>query len=71
MISPQIIEEIKQLSEKQEDINQTFNEFRALQARWRETGPVPQARVKDVYETYQHHVEMFYDYVKINGDYRT
>ncbi|MBO7278714.1 MAG: DUF349 domain-containing protein [Bacteroidales bacterium] len=66
----QIIEEIKQLSEKQEDINQTFNEFRALQARWRETGPVPQARVKDVYETYQHHVEMFYDYVKINNELR-
>lgn len=66
----QIIEEIKQLSEKQEDINQTFNEFRALQARWREIGPVPQTRMKDVYETYQHHVEMFYDYVKINNELR-
>ena len=66
----QIIEDIKQLSEKQEDINQTFVEFRALQTRWREVGPVPQTRMKDVYETYQHHVEMFYDYVKINKELR-
>lgn len=69
-IKLEIIESIRQLSEKQEDINQTFNEFRALQTRWRETGPVPQPRMKDVYETYQHHVEMFYDYVKINNELR-
>lgn len=69
-IKLEIIESIRQLSEKQEDINQTFSEFRALQTRWRETGPVPQPRMKDVYETYQHHVEMFYDYVKINNELR-
>lgn len=65
-----IIEEMKELSETTEDLNRTFPAFRELQARWRETGLVPQARVKDVYETYQHYVEKFYDYVKINNELR-
>ena len=66
----EIVEELKNLLETTEDLNRTFPEFRALQARWREIGPVPQARIKDVYETYQHYVEKFYDYVKINNELR-
>ena len=66
----EVIEELKKLLESTEDINKTFPEFRALQARWREIGPVPQARVKDVYDTYQHNVENFYDLVKINNELR-
>ena len=66
----EIIEELKNLVENTEDLNRSYPEFRNLQARWRETGPVPQARVKDIYETYQHYVEKFYDYVKINNELR-
>ncbi|HIZ87670.1 MAG TPA: DUF349 domain-containing protein, partial [Candidatus Coprenecus pullistercoris] len=66
----EVIEELKKLLESPEDINKIFPEFRALQARWREIGPVPQARVKDVYDTYQHNVENFYDLVKINNELR-
>ncbi len=66
----QIIEELKSLLEAQEDLNKTFPEFRALQSRWRESGPVPQGKIKDIYDTYQHYVEMFYDYVKINNELR-
>ena len=66
----EVIEELKKLLESTEDINKTFPEFRALQARWREIGPVPQTRVKDVYDTYQHNVENFYDLVKINNELR-
>lgn len=66
----QIIDEIKSLLEKQEDINRTFPEFRNLQNRWRDSGPIPQSKVKDVYDTYQHYVEMFYDFVKINNELR-
>jgi hypothetical protein len=65
-----IIEELKALFDKQEDLNQTFPAFRALQQHWRETGPVPLARTKDVWETYHHNVERFYDYVKINNELR-
>lgn len=65
-----IIEAIKNLSETQEDLHMTFPEFKNLQNRWRETGPIPQARVKDVYDTYNYVCEMFYDYVKINNELR-
>ncbi|MFA6894415.1 MAG: DUF349 domain-containing protein [Bacteroidales bacterium] len=66
----EVIEELKSLLEKQEDLNRTYPEFRAIQTRWKLIGPVPQNKVKDVYETYQHCVEMFYDYVKINKELR-
>lgn len=66
----EVIEELKKLLESTEDINKIFPEFRALQTRWREIGPVPQARIKDVYDTYQHNVENFYDLVKINNELR-
>ena len=65
-----IIDELKVLLEKQEDLNHTFPEFRALQIRWKEVGPVPIANTKDIWDTYQHFVEKFYDYVKINNELR-
>ncbi|MBN2520672.1 MAG: DUF349 domain-containing protein, partial [Bacteroidales bacterium] len=65
-----IIEEIKDLINRKESINRTFNEFRELQRRWREIGLVPQQKVKDLWDTYHHHVEKFYDYIKINKELR-
>lgn len=69
-IKTDIIEELKELLEKQEDIQQTFPAFRELQNRWKSVGPVPQSRNKDMWETYQYLVERFYDYVKINNELR-
>ena len=65
-----IIEELKELLEKSEDLNRTFPQFREIQNRWKAAGPVPQNKVKDLYDTYQHYVEKFYDYVKINKEFR-
>lgn len=65
-----IIEEIKSLIHKEESINKTFQEFRDLQQRWREIGLVPQAKMKDLWDTYHFHVENFYDYIKINKELR-
>lgn len=70
LVKQSIIEELKSLLDNQEDINKTFNEFRTIQTKWRESGPVPQTKVKDIYDTYQHYVEMFYDFVKINNELR-
>ncbi len=66
----QIIEEIKDLVNRKESINKTFHEFRELQKEWRSIGLVPQQNVKDLWETYHHHVEAFYDYIKINKELR-
>lgn len=66
----QIIEEIKALINKEESINKTFQDFRYLQRRWRETGLVPQNKMKNLWDTYHFHVENFYNYIKINQELR-
>ncbi|MBO6044489.1 MAG: DUF349 domain-containing protein, partial [Bacteroidales bacterium] len=65
-----IIEELKTLVEKQEDVSATFPAFREIQARWRAIGPVPNQKFRDINDTYQFYVEKFYDMVKINRDLR-
>lgn len=65
-----IIEELKELTNSDETLNHTFNRFRELQQRWKETGAVPQQYVKDLWKTYDLHVEKFYDFIKINKELR-
>ena len=65
-----VIEDLKALIEKQEDVNATFPDFRAIQTRWREIGPVPVQSFRDLNNTYQFYVEQFYDKVQINRDMR-
>ncbi len=65
-----VIEELKALIDSEEALNTTFAKFHDLQARWRSIGQVPQAKVSDLYETYNLHIENFYDYVKINKELR-
>ena len=66
----EIIEELKQLVDSEEALNTTFAKFHELQARWRSIGQVAQSHVSDLYETYNLHIENFYDYVKINKELR-
>ncbi|MBE6224953.1 MAG: DUF349 domain-containing protein [Bacteroidales bacterium] len=66
----QIIEELKTLLEKAEDVTHTFPEFRDLQNRWKSIDAVPAAKARNLWETYQHYVEKFYDYIKINNEFR-
>lgn len=65
-----IIEEIKTLVNSEESLNNTFQEFNDLQNKWKAVGPVPQTRMKDLWETYHYQVERFYDFVKINRELR-
>ncbi len=66
----EVIAEIESLINREESINRTFQEFRDLQNRWREIGPVPQQHVKDLWDNYHYQVEKFYDYIKINKELR-
>lgn len=66
----QIIDELKELVNSDETLNHTFNKFRELQQRWKDTGIVPQQNVKDLWETYNLHVENFYGFIKINKELR-
>jgi len=65
-----IIEELKELTNSTESIGGTFQQFRELQNRWRVIGLVPQNEVKNLWDTYHHYVEIFYDYIKINRELR-
>ena len=65
-----VIADLKELLEKQEDVNATFPAFREIQNRWRSVGPVPAQSYRNVNETYQLYVEQFYDMVKINRELR-
>ena len=65
-----VIADLKALIEKQEDVHETFPEFRAIQERWRNIGPVPPQNYRNINETYQLYVEQFYDKVKINRELR-
>ncbi len=69
-IKLQIIEELKELIGSDETLNTTFQRFRELQQRWKETGLVPQQNVKDLWETYNLYVENFYNFIKINKELR-
>ncbi len=69
-VKQSIIEELKELVNSDETLNHTFNKFRELQQRWKDTGIVPQQYVKDLWETYNLHVENFYSFIKINKELR-
>ena len=69
-IKLQIIDELKELVNSDETMTTTFTRFRELQTRWKETGLVPQQNVKDLWETYNLHVENFYNFIKINKELR-
>jgi hypothetical protein len=65
-----IIEELKDLILEEENLNLTFQKFHDLQNRWKEIAQVPLTHVKDLWDTWHHNVEKFYDYVKINKELR-
>ncbi len=65
-----IIEGIKELREKAEDMNHTLPAFRKLQARWKATGNVPQENAREIWDQYNRAVEDFYDFLKLNKEYR-
>jgi hypothetical protein len=66
----EIIEELKSLVNVEEDINTTYKNFKELQEQWRNAGPVPRSNYNDVWRTYHHHIEIFYDFLHLNRELR-
>tara|TARA_R110002051_G_scaffold8755_1_gene35994 strand:+ start:96419 stop:98422 length:2004 start_codon:yes stop_codon:yes gene_type:complete len=65
-----LIEQLKALVNVEEDINTTYNNFKEIQAKWRHAGPIPKADYNNVWKTYHHHIEIFYDFLNINRELR-
>ncbi len=65
-----IIDDIYSLTKEEESIKKTFEQFRILQEKWRSIGHVPIIESNNIWQTYHHCVEVFYDYIRINKDLR-
>lgn len=66
----QLIDQLKALTESQEDFNKLYNDFKDIQQRWKEVKAVPQEHVNELWKNYQVYSEKFYDIIKINNQFR-
>lgn len=66
----QLIDQLKALTESQEDFNKLYNDFKDIQQRWKEVKAVPQEHVSELWKNYQIYSEKFYDIIKINNQFR-
>lgn len=65
-----IIEDIKGLLNVEENMGTTYKTFKELQEKWRNAGPIPRDKYNNAWNTYHHHVELFYDFLHLNNDLR-
>lgn len=70
IIKENIISDIDKLSKEEESLKVTFEKFKDYQNKWNNTGHVPITKSNDLWQNYHHHVELFYDYIKINKELR-
>ena len=66
----ELIESLKGLVNVEEDINTTYHNFKDIQAQWKTAGPVPRGEYNNVWRTYHHHIEIFYDFLNLNRELR-
>ena len=65
-----IIEDLKGLINVDQNINSIYKRFRTLQDSWHKTGSIPNSQNLNVWNTYKHHVEIFYDFLHLNRELR-
>lgn len=67
----QIIEELKALyQDNTEENSNIFSTFRKLKTRWHNAGPIPRIQAGNVFKTYFHHLDNFYEYLDLNKELR-
>jgi len=66
----ELIEKIKDLITVNVNPNKLYNKFKVLKEQWHTIGLVPVTERNNIWETYRHHVEKFYDFLHLNRDLR-
>lgn len=66
----QILDRIQQLTTSPEEAGQHFDEYKALQQKWKETGAVPAERSTELWKNYQLYSEQYYDLLKMGHELR-
>jgi hypothetical protein len=64
----QILDELRILVNSEETLKKTYDEFKALQDRWKGIGMVPRTEINDLWQNYHFLVEKFFDKVKLNKE---
>jgi len=65
-----LIEELKGMIGTGRDMKATFENFKDLQERWKNAGPVPRTEYSQLWKNYHHHVERFYDFLHLDREFR-
>jgi hypothetical protein len=65
-----LIEDLKGLVNVEEDINETYKNFKNIQQSWKNAGPIPRSHYNNVWKTFHHHMEIFYDFLNLNRELR-
>ena len=65
-----ILDELKEIIASDDTLKKTYDEFRALQDRWKEIGPVPATENSNLWNNYHFLVEKFFDKVRIGRELR-
>ncbi len=65
-----LLEQMKVLTESNDDVSVHINEFKALQQKWKTIGHVPQSASTELWKQYNLYQESFWDLIKINNELR-
>ena len=66
-----ILEELRVLTESDNDLKTLNDKFKELQEKWKAVGPVPQNESNNLWQNYHFYVEKFFDILRINKELRT
>ena len=65
-----LLEELKQIIASDDTLKKTYDDFKALQDRWKEIGQVPATENANLWNNYHFLVEQFFDKVRIGRELR-
>lgn len=63
-----LLEDLQELIKGEETLEKTYNEFQTIQEKWRSIGKVAPQYTKQIWNDYHHHVQNFYEWVKLNKE---
>ncbi|MCH3923844.1 MAG: DUF349 domain-containing protein [Bacteroidales bacterium] len=65
-----LLEDLKKLLDSEQTLKEIYDEFNAIQEKWKEIGNVPHNEVNNLWENYHFLMDKFYEKVKINKELR-
>lgn len=64
-VKTEIVEQIKALPMKEGSAKSKYEHFKTLRDQWNATGPVPKESSRDLWYNYNHHVDNFFDFLRM------